>query len=280
VANQNRPPLVILSFNKPDLTLLCVQQALTLEPSRVILVHNGSSNENVQRLKAGLPQIEHLVLPHNHGYSGGANRGLAQAFEKQAEWAIFLTNDCLIQNWPELPAVASLVGPKIFKRKVPVIDSLGCVFEPAQGSLHHLKRRGEFESRPFSFLRQLPFISGAAFLIHQKVFSQTQGFDETLGTYWEDVDLSCRTLKASFELRLEENWQVIHKIGKTCHGHAEYTLFYYQRNRKRVSYKYARVWERPLLAVYLAKDWAKLTFRLVKTGRRHDLHWLKRAIFE
>ena len=54
--------------------------------------------------------------------------------------------------------------------------------------------------------------------------TQTLGFDESLGTYWEDVDFSCRARRAGFRLQVQENWRVQHKIRKTCGNDPHYTL--------------------------------------------------------
>ena len=267
--------VVVLSYNHPELTARTLKSVQALvSDSKILLVHNGSLTQHQKRLQDEFPTIEHLVLPENRHYSGGANAGLRHVFEKQnqsdSDWILFLTNDCQLLNWRQPTGAPAMIAPLIYARKEGRVDSLGGRFDAHLAHLSHCKSESEFSSA----IR--PYIPGTAFWIHRQVFKMTEGFDETLQTYWEDVDLSQRVRTLGFELRTDPETQVLHAIGKTCHKDTHYTTYLYQRNRKRVSLKYAD----PKWPVYgvLWKSWITTTARMTKLRQWDRLKLLSRAI--
>ncbi len=262
--------IVVLSFNHPELTARATQSALKLHKN-VYLVHNGSEKRFSKSLKSQFPLVQHLDLEKNLGFSGGVNFGLKSAFKK-SKWVVLLTNDCTLQNLPEIPNEPAFIAPHIFIQKSTRTDSLGGVFIPRLAHISHCKSIEDFE------LAKHKYIPGSAFLIHQKVFSDTGPFDEALGTYWEDVDFSQRAIANNHCPRVEPNWHIWHGRGKTCHKDRHYTLYLFQRNRKRISMKYTKFIYKPILFINLWITWIKLMFRLVFSSRIKDLRLLLRAI--
>ena len=268
--NLNQFAILVLSFNHPELTARAVHSALKLH-DKVFLLHNGSEIKFVEKLKASFPQIEHLHLEKNRGYSGGVNFGLHEVF-KTFTWVILLTNDCLMQNLPKIPAAPSFIAPHIRIQKSERTDSLGGAFIPHQGRIFHCKTTADF-----TFAKH-KYIPGSAFLLHHEVFKITGPFDESLGTYWEDVDFSQRAVALNQQLSVDADWWLTHGRGKTCHKDRHYTLYLYQRNRKRISRKYTERSYQPILFLNLWAGWLKMATRLLLRSRRADLGILYRAI--
>lgn len=262
---------MILSFNHPELTTRTLQSArIFAKDSDILLVHNGSQPRFVLSLQSQFPDVQHLVMETNRGFTGGSNAGLTQAFA-DSEWVLFLTNDCQLLkfNPPSKNERPCLIAPQIFARKLDRIDSLGGVFEPLSGKLSHLKNPQELSALQEQKSKLLPYVPGSAFWIHREVFAITGKFDETLGTYWEDVDFSIRAWQKGFQLKVDLQTQVVHSIGKTCHKNPHYTTYLYQRNRRRISKKYLREFAlaSPLQARLhwqLARDYSKLFTRSFK----------------
>lgn len=238
---------MILSFNHPELTTRTLQSVRTILPeAKILLVHNGSQRKFVEAHKQAWPDIEHLTIEQNRGYTGGVNAGLKAAFQK-SEWVFLLTNDCKVTaiTYPDSDETPSLKAPQIFARKADRIDSLGGVFSPTTGKLAHLKTPHELEILQSNETEKekLPYIPGTAFWIHREVFEATGDFDERLGTYWEDVDFSLRAWQMGFPLKVDIDTKLIHGIGKTCHKDPFYTTFLFQRNRRLISKKYAQAYQ-------------------------------------
>ena len=223
----------VLSYNHPEITAKCVKSVLRFYPAEAVyLTHNGSSEKNKNELEKNFPEIHHISIEQNRGYSGGANFALHHIFQKY-DWCFFITNDCELTQVGSTPKKAALIAPQIHFRKIGRIDSVGGQFFANRGHLRHLKSVEEFRSIP----QGQCYIPGTAFLMHKDIFENTMGFDESFHTYWEDVDLSLRAHKLGHELNYDTHFQVIHSVGKTCHKEPYYTTYLFHRNRARVSRK-------------------------------------------
>lgn len=262
--------VVVLSYNHPDLTERTVESVRKLlAESEIILVHNGSRPEHQIRLFERFPRISHLVLEQNRGFPGGANAGLQKAFATD-EWALFLTNDCLLKTFEVPKCGPALIAPLIWGRKEGRVDSLGAQFRINSAHLSHCKSEIEFERA------SQKYVPGTAFWMHREVFEKTGGFDEKLEMFWEDVDLSLRAEELGFPLLVDASTKILHAIGKTTHKNPHYTTYLFQRNRKKISLKYT---DNPT-AVYfnLWSSWSQMGFHHLRKGNWDRLSLLVKAI--
>ncbi|PIS11109.1 MAG: hypothetical protein COT73_05875 [Bdellovibrio sp. CG10_big_fil_rev_8_21_14_0_10_47_8] len=270
--------IVILSFNHPDLTERTVKSALAhVVPSQILLVHNGSSLQNQSKLQDLFPDIQHLIVEENQGFSGGANWGLRRAFQSPNSWVLFLTNDCQLEELGSPPSTPSLSAPLIWARKKTMVDSLGGSFQINRALLAHCKSEDDFYKNAGH-----AYVPGTAFWIHRDLFEHSGGFDESLGTYWEDVDLSIRLSQQGWHIGLSPETKVLHGIGKTCHKNSHYTTYLFQRNRKRVSLKHAASLGAHRWRIYLAlsSSWLRLFWIHARRKNLHKIQLLSRAILD
>jgi GT2 family glycosyltransferase len=263
------PAIIVLSYNHPQLTARAVRSALAHEPASLILVHNGSEARHIDELKRNFPSIDHLEIQPNAGYGAGVNAGLRRAF-LSAPWAVLLTNDSELLNLPALPAAPCILAPQVFCRQTSRIDSAGGLFFPASGKLRHCRNVEEFRSA-HRLKHALPYIPGTAFLLHRQIFSEIGPLREDMGLYWEDVDWSVRMFRAGKTLAVDETWHVRHGMSKTGRSNPLYSLYYFQRNRKRISWAYTPPLGRCKLAVVLLADWLRLFIK--STLRRRSELW-------
>lgn len=224
---------VILSYNHPHVTAQCVESALRLNLP-VHLVHNGSEPRHVRFLKESYPTVDHIVLPNNKGFSGGANVGIREAL-KHSSWILFLTNDCQLIQQPSLPSQAGIYGPHLLRKDKTRTESVGGRLDLQTGRLHHVKNLSEWRRSK----RFLPYVSGHAFLIHRQPFEMLNGFDESLHTYWEDVDFSARLQATQGHVGYLEDFVVSHSGGKTCRKDRTYSGYFYRRNCRIVVGRYS-----------------------------------------
>jgi GT2 family glycosyltransferase len=226
---------VILSYNHPNLTESAMRSVMDhFHDDNIHLVHNGSSIEHVLYLKNQFPSITHHTLENNIGFSGGANFGLQQAFLKD-ELAFFITNDCELVKIDSNLKKNGLYAPLIMKRKTEHVDSIGGAWSFKTLNLRHLKSSDEALQN-----HELFYVPGTAFLMHKDFFIKTRGFDESLGTYWEDVDLCLRAQNMGLMLGTDTNFILCHKIGKTCHKDPHYTSYLYLRNQAVITRRYIK----------------------------------------
>jgi GT2 family glycosyltransferase len=205
-----------------------------MKDSKIFVIHNGSLPEHINKVKSTFPTLNHLIQNTNNGFSGGCNFALRELF-KNFEWIYFLTNDVSVLNFGQLPIIPGLYAPLIWRRRIGVVDSMGGGFIPREKKIYHLKSENELNQLP---TEHLPYVPGTAFILHREVFNQVGGMDESLHTYWEDVDFSQRVRLAGFKIDLCLNFELIHKVGKTCHKDPFYTKHLFCRNRDIISEKY------------------------------------------
>ncbi|OFZ29678.1 MAG: hypothetical protein A2622_10660 [Bdellovibrionales bacterium RIFCSPHIGHO2_01_FULL_40_29] len=223
--------IVILSYNHPELTAKTVRSVLQFHfpKNKILLVHNGSDLKHRQMLTTQFPDINHHEIQFNQGFTGGANAGLTAAFNTHSE-ILFLTNDTeVITLPPSFPKNLDYFSIKIWKRNTNTIDSIIGEINLKTGQLRHIREINSPLKKNCAW-----YIPGTAFGIKKTAFLTLKGFNESFHTYWEDVDMSLRAHHLGLRIGTEPDFEVKHRIGKTCHKHRFYTLYLFQRNRQRV----------------------------------------------
>jgi GT2 family glycosyltransferase len=253
----NRPDflLIILSYNHPQITARCVSSALKHLPSeKIILAHNGSDIIHSETLKNQFHNIEHWEFYPNKGYSGGVNAALEMAFAN-TDWVFILTNDTEISSWSlQTEKLAEgLYSPVVWQKEKKGIDYVGGIFDSRSGKLIHLKE-SHAVSKPGCFA----YIPGTAFLISKKVFNSLGPLDESLHTYWEDVDFGARASKAGIQFGLLKDIEIIHYGRKTTRKNPYYSNYLFRRNKLRVSWRHCPWYYKPQLAMKLIPDAVKV----------------------
>lgn len=258
-----------MSFNHPELTSQTLDSVLTFyTQDKIILLHNGSLPQHIETLKTKYPEISHLILEKNRGFSGGANYLLDQAL-KNHEWVFFLTNDTHLLNPIVLPEKRGLYAPLIYRRKLDKIDSVGGVFNLRRGHLYHCKSKIEFEKVINDKKNHLlPYIPGTAFLIDRQTWNNFRPFDESLHTYWEDVDFSLRVFKGGGHLSSLDAIRLTHKVGKTTHKNPFYTSYLFHRNRKIITRRHSRGLKRMIAEFTFLKELSLKPLKLINRTRR------------
>jgi len=277
--------IVVLSYNHPQLTESCLQSVLQVAPQRIpiYLYHNGSEVKHVQQLQKNFSEnVHHIVSAENHGFSGGMNRAMAHAFQ-QHEWLLAITNDCELLRWGNVLGLQkpAMVAPLVYRKNKVDVDSVGAVIDPVHGKLRHLKKLSEVVQH---INTDCFYIPGTVFFLHKEVFESLQGFDESLHTYWEDVDFSRRMRLQSYKPTVLWDFQFLHKVGKTCHKKPFYTNYLFHRNGWIVT----RRWGRELLSnqqkirreFYFLKKMLLRIFILLRHNRWADVGSLLRAYFQ
>lgn len=275
--------VVVLSFNHPEITSRCVRSVLRhYSQDQTHLIHNGSNPEIIDQLKRAFPSIHHHIIEQNRGFSGGANFALHTVFEKNSDvdWCFFITNDCELIKSGELPRHPGMVAPIIHFRKAGRVDSIGGQVFAGKGHLRHLRTPEEFLSVP----KEQIYIPGTAFFIARRTFEDNVGFDESLHTYWEDVEYSIRLNENGHSLQFTTEFELVHIGGKTCHKDRFYTSYLYHRNRSRVcraqtSWKEGVGVPRAQLEMHLLVDYIKYSYRFATRAHWEDLKLLTRAYY-
>lgn len=90
--------IIILNFNKYELTISCMKSISERIDYRIYVVDNGSNAKNLEALKNKLKQFQDYVLIENKenlGFSKGMNVGVKQAIKDGCEYILFTNSDIL-----------------------------------------------------------------------------------------------------------------------------------------------------------------------------------------
>lgn len=249
---------------RPDITVLIVAhksratmprclaalERQSSAPGRVLLLENGSPED--QRLRAEeIPDwVDFHVSDDNLGFASGNNR---LAREVATDWMVLLNPDAFPHpDWLERLQDAILAYPDtmLFGSTQMVADQDG-VFDGC-GDVYHalgLAYRAGYGKRlavpPET--GQVFGACGAGLLIRRDVWEALEGFDESFFCYNEDVDLAYRArLKGWGTIQLAE--ARIDHLGYASSGRrSDFAIFHGVRNRLWVFLRNTPGWSFPLL---------------------------------
>ncbi len=243
---------VVLTWNDTILTGRCIQSLLRSDysPLRVVVVDNGSREPCGDQLKECFPAIETVVLAKNEGFTGGANRGLEAALRMDADYIFFLNNDTVVECSAirqlvaalEERAEAGVASPLLLypgsERRVQyytgrILRDCGRQVQPEDGLLYGNRKWPTISTE---------FAPATALLFRARALLDVGLFDESLGTCWEDYDLSIRFNDAGWGYVTVGGAEVVHVDGATTGRASPYITYYLIRNRLICMARYARPW--------------------------------------
>lgn len=225
--------VVIVNYDGERLLPACLAAlaAQTRPPAEILVADNGSHDASLALLRAHHPGVAILELGRNHGFAGGANRGVAAT---SAPWVCILNSDATpAPDWlarlvtaPRDPRTWAL-GSVLVSAASGRIESAGDQYAPA-GYAYKLLR-----DRPLDELPDEPYrvfaAPGAAPLFRRDVFDALGGYEERFFLYYEDVDLAFRAVLAGYHAQLVPGARVTHRLGATTRSRAR-ARFYVARN--------------------------------------------------
>src|ERR1035437_5459971 len=186
--------IVILQLNQAQLTINCINSILRntpLQELEIVVVDNGSSQENIAALAPYRDCIRLLEVGVNRHYGEGNNLGIEFA---KGEFVILMNNDIVVTaGWLETIAVelkegVGAVGPCLLFADELVQEAGG--YMRANGSEERRYRQMQTDVLPVDPV-ECDYVSAALLLMRRRDFLAVGGFD----LYWEpayydDVDRS------------------------------------------------------------------------------------------
>jgi GT2 family glycosyltransferase len=264
---------VVLCWNDADrvLRLLAALAALEPAPDRIVVVDNGSTSGDADRIEAAFPAHDVARLASNRGFAAAANHGIELALALGASEVWLLNSDielprdalaCLRRELAATPR-AGMSGAVLTTREREVECFGGGRVSLWNGSCRHALRAGD----------RIDYLAAACLLLRADMLRETGAFDEGYFFYWEDVELGFRAREKGWTLRVATDCRVVHDEGSTLGrwSSARWELLFVGMMR----FLRARA---PLPAVATAARLAVHTVTMAKHGRLEAIAGAWRAL--
>ena len=281
--------IAILHYGDPQWTIRCARSVLEaghvdLPAPPQLLCYDNDPRRDAATWSKEIAPFRVVSSEQNHGFSGGANRVIAEARRAGARWVWLLNNDTEVTVGALARLLttakdqdAALVGPRI-------LDGAGEKIWHDGGSVRwpsaqpDCPRLGESPPPPTDPM-EVEFLCGCAPLIDGDRFDAVGGFDERFFAYYEGVDLSLR-LRERGERLVHEPRAVIRHAGSVSTGEGSPLVRYYSlRNRRLVRDIHAP--DRGAAARHAAKEERAMRWRALRSalrGRRSEAQAIRQAL--
>jgi GT2 family glycosyltransferase len=225
----------------------------------------------------------------NLGFSGGNNVGIKYSLGNGADYVLLINNDTYVDEEfvEELLKVfenessVGIVVPKIyfakgfeFHKKYKESE-LGKVVWFAGGNIDWKNVIGyhtgvdEVDHGQFNEERDTEIASGCCLMLKRELLEKIKGYDDRYFLYYEDADLSMRTVRQGYRIVFAPRSIIWHKNAQSSGGSGSSLQDYYiSRNRLIFGFKYAKLRARGALF--------KESIRLILSGRT----WQRKGIVD
>lgn len=213
--SQPRVCVVILNWNQPALTALCLKHVLAQAGVTVttVIVDNGSTPDNRARLETECASHAELIwLPTNAGFTGGMNAGIQYAFVHDYEFVWLLNNDA----FPEEECLVRMISDMSYSANIaaatPLIYDREGREQPIGSEVdwRHGGNNFHFSSDRTCFAHRGGWIVGTALLLRTSNLLAVGSLDESFFAYWEEVDLCTRLIDSGAKLRVVTHARCMH----------------------------------------------------------------------
>ena len=211
-------------------------------PIQIVVVDNGSRNDEGQRLKDEFPNIHLISNESNIGFCGGNNAGIKYSLkQKDCSHIMLLNNDTVVRDnfIDSLLAYArshpmSAVSPVVLLARTGNIQSTGgkMVYGATINS-----NAGRTIKQITDLIIKPDFLVGTCILTSRETYELVGLLDERFFAYMEDVDWSWRARQHGIELSVVTSSRVLHKHSMSTATNYK-KAYYLARNRFLLMTKY------------------------------------------
>jgi len=183
----------------------------------IIVVDNGSHNNEPELIKEKFPDLQLIKNKENKGFAIANNQGMRIALEHDAKYILLLNNDTTVKNdflnilveYAEHNKDVGIVSPKILYYNSERIWSMGTKIRYIFGIPIHIFNGKN--STEINRIIEPDFASGCAMLIKKEVINKIGLLDQDYFSYTEDADFSYRARKAGYKIMVIPESIVWHK---------------------------------------------------------------------
>jgi hypothetical protein len=227
--------IIVVNWNTRDITrncLLSIREHVTGVDYEVILVDNASSDGSAEMVRLEFPEVRLIANDQNVGFGRANNQAMRVA---RGKLFLLLNSDTLViddsiqrlANFIESDSGIGIAGCKLLFEdrtlqsscsrfpsiRLALLEDLmlyKLLPRPAQGEL----LLGGYW--PHDRARDVDCVWGAAMIVRREVFEQTDGFDERIFMYGEDLEWCMRVRDREWRISFTPDSSIIHLNHKSA----------------------------------------------------------------
>ena len=229
--------IITVNYNGLNDTCALIDSIPFNEDMEVIVVDNGSTENEASLLKERYPNIIVIRSDQNLGFAGGNNLGMKAAKGK----CLYLINndtvfkkynlEALIKRLESSPKIG-MVCPKIrFAWENSPIQFAGYTALSPITIRNHAIGYGEEDKGQYDTPHRTPYAHGAAMMLKREVVDKVGLMPECYFLYYEELDWSLMITRAGYEIWYEPSCTIYHKESQSTGQNSPLRTYYITRNR-------------------------------------------------
>lgn len=240
--NQANTPLVSvisINYNHADITCKMLEslKKVTYPNIEVIVIDNGSPDEDPAVIKERYPDITFIETGENLGFAGGNNLGICLS---KGKYILLLNNDTIVTpgfleplvNKMESDPTIGAVSPKIrFYFKPQIIQFAGLTnINPytvrSKGFGYMEEDTGQYDEDS-----QSAYAHGAAMMVSREVVEKVGLMSLAFFLYYEELDWGYRIRQSGYSIYYVHNSLIYHLESVSTGAQSPFKTYYMNRSR-------------------------------------------------
>ena len=229
--------IITVNFNGLKDTCALIDSITFNEDMEVIVVDNGSKEDEASILQERYPNIIVIRSDKNFGFAGGNNLGIKAA---KGRYLYLVNNDTIFKKFnPQVLIKRLESSPKIGMVCPKICFAWGN--NPIQYAgytpLSPITIRnqaigfGEEDKGQYNMPHQTPYAHGAAMMLKREVIDKIGLMPECYFLYYEELDWSMMITRAGYEIWYEPASTIYHKESQSTGQNSPLRTYYITRNR-------------------------------------------------
>lgn len=229
--------IITVNYNGLNDTCALIDSIPFNEDMEVIVVDNGSREDEASMLQTRYPHIKAIRSDQNLGFAGGNNLGIKVA---KGKYLYLINNDtffkyfnphALIKRLEASPKIG-MVCPKIrFAWDNNPIQFAGYTALSAITVRNRAIGFGEEDKGQYDTPHQTPYAHGAAMMLKRDIIDKVGPMPECYFLYYEELDWSMMITCAGYEIWYEPASTIYHKESQSTGQNSPLRMYYITRNR-------------------------------------------------
>ena len=233
--------VITVNFNHSDCTLLMIQSLknCTYKNIEIIVVDNGSSNDDHLYIKNIFPDIKLILLPNNLGFAGGNNEGIRYAV---GNYILLLNNDTEVDPGFLEPMIdtfkkysnVGIVSPRILYFNSPqkkTIQYAGAKHINLKTGRNYSIGYNEIDNGQYNHVCKSDYANGAALMFSRRVLHEVGCLPDVYFLYYEEYDWCIAAQKKGIDIYYVGTSKIFHKGSVSVGKNSPIWKYYITRNR-------------------------------------------------